>query len=222
MRRLARSTASQSQTLRRRWPTKVHISSSSSASHSWRWAFFGRKRGKGGRAACAFFYQFGHRHARHAGCTRNAALRVALDQELFHLPVANGSRRRCWLKPGLVPAGFALVLGVAGRTAVAPNLFAAVRGTQVLCYHHKQKYGAHLKLDHRPLILRNLHRSNRDKSQNADYKARLLSMKCLLLLLVLSLQLVGCCVPQLASSMFKNQCPLSTLKGQHLSALLSV
>ena len=55
MRRLVRSTASQGHILRRRWPTNVHISSSSSAFHSQRWVFFSRKRGKGGPAAYTFF-----------------------------------------------------------------------------------------------------------------------------------------------------------------------
>ena len=55
MRRLVRSTASQGHILRRRWPTNVYISLISSAFHSRRWAFFSRKRDKGGPAAYTFF-----------------------------------------------------------------------------------------------------------------------------------------------------------------------
>ena len=152
MRRLARSTASQSQTLSRRWPTNVPISSSSSASHSWGWAFFGRRRGKGGRAAYAFFYQFGHRHARHAGHAHNAALGIALDQQLFHLRVANGPRHRRRHQAGRVATRRALVLGVALTTAIAPNVFTAACGAEVLRCNHKSLYVFHLLLDHRPIF----------------------------------------------------------------------
>ena len=51
MRRLARSTASQSQALRLLRPTKILISFIPSTSQS----FFGRRRGSGGLLASAFF-----------------------------------------------------------------------------------------------------------------------------------------------------------------------
>ena len=55
MRRLSRSTASQSQTLRFLRPTNVHISSNSNAGQRLRRPFFGRNCGSGGEAAAAFF-----------------------------------------------------------------------------------------------------------------------------------------------------------------------
>ena len=55
LQREARSTTSHHQTLRLRPPTKVRISSSSRASGLRRWAFFGRRRGRWGKASTAFF-----------------------------------------------------------------------------------------------------------------------------------------------------------------------
>ena len=75
--RLARSTASQSHTLRFLRPTNVHISSSSNASQRLCCAFFGRNRGNDGAGRCAFFYPLCNRVARHAGGPGNAAQRVA-------------------------------------------------------------------------------------------------------------------------------------------------
>ena len=77
IRRLARSTASQSHTLRFLRPTNVHISSSSNASQRLRCAFFGRSRGNDGAGRCAFFYPLCNRVARHAGGPGDAAQRVA-------------------------------------------------------------------------------------------------------------------------------------------------
>ena len=55
LQREARSTTSHHQTLRLRLPTKVHISFISKASGFRRWAFFGRRRGRWGKASAAFF-----------------------------------------------------------------------------------------------------------------------------------------------------------------------
>ena len=87
MRREARSMASHRQTLRLRWPTNVHISSSSSTSGFLRWAFFDRRRGSRGETSAAFFYQLGNGHPRHAGRTHDVALRVALAKQGFHLGI---------------------------------------------------------------------------------------------------------------------------------------
>ena len=124
MRRLARSTANQSQTLRFLRPTNVHISSSSSASHSRRWAFFARRRGNAGLGCCAFFCQLGHRHARNARGPYDAALRVALDQQLFRLGVARGARRTRRVQIALVGARLAMVLGPPVAAAVLAHLVA--------------------------------------------------------------------------------------------------
>ena len=143
MRRLARSMANHSHTLRFLQATKVHISSSSRASHSRRWAFFGRRRGRGGRAANAFFYQLGHRHARNAAHAHDAALGVALDQELFNLGVAQGPPRRRWHEAGLVATRRAVVLGVALATTIAPDMFTAAGGAEVLRDYHEPPYVFH-------------------------------------------------------------------------------
>ena len=100
--------------------------------------FFGRSRDNGGRACCAFSCQFGRLHARHAGYAHDAALRIALGQELFSLRVAGrpfGGDRR---KQGLVAAGFTLVTGVPAAMPVAPNLFAAAASAKTLSLHHKR------------------------------------------------------------------------------------
>lgn len=55
MRQRARSTTSQSRTLRLRQPTKLYKSSSSSASQRLRWAFAERLGGRGGEGGVAFF-----------------------------------------------------------------------------------------------------------------------------------------------------------------------
>ena len=88
-------------------------------------------------ALAALFGQFGHSHAGHAGHARNAALRIALGQQLFHLGVTGrplGSSRH---KLGLVAAGLALVAGVPAAVPVAPNMLAAATGTKVLSNHHQ-------------------------------------------------------------------------------------
>ena len=126
---LARSTANHSHPLRFLRPTKGHISSSSRASHRFRWAFFGRRRDKGGAGAAAFFYPLGHPHPGHARCPHDAALRVAFHQQLVCLRVLHGLGHRSRHKPRLVPTRLALVLGVTSCAAIAPNMFAAARGT---------------------------------------------------------------------------------------------
>ena len=138
MRRLARSTASQSQTFRRRWPTNVHISSNSSASHSFFCSFLGRKRGSGGEAACAFFYPAGNRHPRHARHAGNTALRIALAQQLVHLRILDRFSHGSGGKTSLVPAAFALVFGMAPSAAITANMFTAAGSTEMLRKNHPQ------------------------------------------------------------------------------------
>ena len=153
MRRLARSTASQSHTLRRRRPTNVYISSSSSSSHARRWAFFGRRRGKGGEACWAFFCcQFGHRHARDVGGPHDAALGIAFNQQLFHLRATGGPFGGRRPQVGLMATCFALVLGVALAAAVAPKPVTAAGGAQMLHINHEDQYVFHQRLDHQGLV----------------------------------------------------------------------
>lgn len=59
MRQLARSTANQS--LRLLWPTKVQISSNSTASHRLRWTLFRQRRGSDEAVAAYFIYPLGNR-----------------------------------------------------------------------------------------------------------------------------------------------------------------
>jgi hypothetical protein len=54
-----------------------------------------------------------------------------------------------WHKPGLVTAGFALVFGMAGGATVAPDMFTAAHGTQMLGKNHKTAHDTHLSSDHR-------------------------------------------------------------------------
>ena len=138
MRRLARSTASQGQTLRRRWPTKVHISSSSSASHSFSCSFLGRKRGSGGEAAGAFFIRLAI-VSRETPVTRAIrALRIALTQQVVNLRVLYRFGHGGGGKTGLVPAAFALVFGMTPSAAIVANMLTAASGAEMLRKNHPQ------------------------------------------------------------------------------------
>ena len=148
MRRLARPTASQSQTLRLLRPTKVHSSSSSSTSQS----FFGRRRGSRGAIAQRFFYPLGNAHARNAGHALDAALRIALAQQLVDLCVLRGLGHGNGYKTRLVAAGFALVAGMALAVPVPLNLVTAAFGAEVLRINHKAYYGFHPDLDYHRTI----------------------------------------------------------------------
>lgn len=100
--------------------------------------FFWPQPGQRRAGLLRIFCQFGHRHARHAGYVHDAALRVALGQELFYLRVAGrpfGGGRR---KPGLVAASFALVTGVPAAMPVALNLFAVAASAKMLSRHHER------------------------------------------------------------------------------------
>ena len=111
MRRVCRSTARQSQTLRVLHPTNVHNSSSSSTR--------GRLGlGRNGELASAFFCQLGHRHARDAGGAHDAALRVTLKPELFDLRILRRFARGGGLKHRLMAATRAPILGFALAVAV--------------------------------------------------------------------------------------------------------
>ena len=79
-----------------------------------------------------FFCQLGHRHARHAGHAHDAALGIALHQQLFHLRITHGPRNGGGRKAGLVATRRALVLGVALAVAVAPDVLTAARGAYML------------------------------------------------------------------------------------------
>ena len=138
MRRLARSTASQSQTLCFFRPTKVHISSSSRASQSFFCAFLGRKRGSSGKAACAFFYPTGNRDPRNPGHAGNAALRIALAQQFVDLGILHRFRHGGGREAGLVAAALALILRMAPSAAIAPNMFTAASGAEMLRKDHSQ------------------------------------------------------------------------------------
>jgi hypothetical protein len=134
MRRLARSTARQSQTFRRRWPTDVHILSSSSAFHS----FFCSVRGRKRRSRLRFFCPAGNhdlRHARHAG---NAALRIAFAQQLVHLRILDRFGHGDRGKAGLVIAAFALIFGMAPSSTIEANIFTAASGAEMLCKNYPQ------------------------------------------------------------------------------------
>lgn len=135
---LALGQGGQSHTLCRLRPTKVHISSSSSASHFFFCSFLGRKRGSGGEAACAFFYPTGNgytRDTRHAG---NTALRIALAQQFVDLRILHRFRHGGGGEAGLMPASLALVFGMAPGAAIAPNMFTAASGAEVLRKNHPQ------------------------------------------------------------------------------------
>ena len=131
-RREARSTASQSHTLWRLRPTKVHISSSSSASHCFLWAFFGCQRGKAGAGSCAFFYPFGNRVTCHARQPHDAAQRHALKQQLVHLGILPRFLDGRGLEIALVAAGFTLVFSPSATIAVTPNLLTGALGAYML------------------------------------------------------------------------------------------
>lgn len=136
-RRLARSTANHSQTLRRLRPTNVYISSSSRASQRFCCAFFDRRRGSAGLACCAFFCQFGHGHARHAGYPHDASLRIALGQQRLDLALAGGPLGGGGHKTGLVPAPVTAVASMPTAVAIAMNLLAAAFGARVLSHYHQ-------------------------------------------------------------------------------------
>jgi hypothetical protein len=112
----------------------------------------GRKRGSWGEAACAFFYPTGNRHPRDACHAGNAALRVALAQQLVHLRIlhrfGHGGRREA----GLVPAALALVFGMAPSAAIAANVFTAASGAEVLRKNHPANLAFHLELSHRRIF----------------------------------------------------------------------
>ena len=152
MRREARSTASQSQTLRFLWPTNVHTSSSSSTSGFFRCAFFEHRRRRRGDARAAFFYQFGDGHARDACGPHDAALGVALGEQDLDLGVLCCLGHRRWHKPRLIPARFALILRLAALRAVAANVFAATAGAEVVRVNHALNLRLHSLIDHHPGI----------------------------------------------------------------------
>ena len=77
------------------------------------------------RGSCAFFYQLSHGHARNARGPHDAALRIALDQELIYLGVAHDTPRARRVHVALEGARLALVLGIAPATAVLAYLLAA-------------------------------------------------------------------------------------------------
>ena len=129
MRREARSTANHSQTLRLRWPTKVHSSSSSKASGLRRWAFFVRRRGSRDEASAAFFYQLRDRHPRRARRAHDAALGVALGEQGLDLGILRRFGHGRGHEPRLVAARLTLVLGLAALRSVAADVFAAAAGT---------------------------------------------------------------------------------------------
>ena len=112
MRRLARSTASQSQPLRRLRPTKGQRSSNAKASQRLRGACWGRRRGRGGRGRGAFFCPVGPRHARNTRHAYAAALRITPGQELFHLALAGRPLARYGHQAGLVATGFTVIAGM--------------------------------------------------------------------------------------------------------------
>ena len=107
-------------------PTKVYISSSTS--HRFFCAFFGRKRGSAGATAAAFFNAAGDGCARNAGHAHDTALGIALAQELVHLFILRCFSYDCGYK-----AGFVLVAGMALMMPVAPDLVAAAFGAKMLC-----------------------------------------------------------------------------------------
>ena len=110
--------------------------------------FFGRRRGSGALLARAFF-SLGNAHAHDAGRARDAALRIALSQQLVDLCVLRGFGHGSGRKSRLVAAGFALVAGVALTVPVLSNLVAVAFGAEVLRINHKAPYEFHPELDRR-------------------------------------------------------------------------
>ena len=104
MRRVSRSTASQSHPLRARRPTKVHIPSSSSR---------GRRRTDRtlGALTPAFFRQLGYCHPGHARQAHDGPLRDAIGEQGLNLGVAGGAGRGGGREIALVITGPAAVLG---------------------------------------------------------------------------------------------------------------
>ncbi|MDJ0367074.1 hypothetical protein QMK33_18140 [Hymenobacter sp. H14-R3] len=109
----------------------------------------GAKPGLQGRL---FFYPARNGHARNPGCPHDAALRIALFQQLIHLRILGGFGHGRGLEASLVAARFALVAGVPLAMAIAPNLVAATFGAKMLCVNHNSSYGFHPYLDHRRLL----------------------------------------------------------------------
>ena len=95
-----------------------------------------RQQGGGGQG---FFWPTGNRHPRHARDPHNAALGVALGQQLVYLRVAHRLDHRRRYEAGLVPAGFALIARVAVFGAVAADVSVAALGAEMLHMNHKPK-----------------------------------------------------------------------------------
>lgn len=129
MRLMCSSTASQSQTLRRLWPTNVHISSTSSTC--------GRTGcGRLGGRFCAFFCQLGYGHARYACNPHDAPLRDAFHQQLLDLGIARRPRQSSGLKIALMAAVCVLVLGSPATAPIFAKLLARAAAADMTSRYH--------------------------------------------------------------------------------------
>ena len=113
--------------------------------------FFRAQARQRGAIAQRFFYPLGNAHARNASHALDAALRIALAQQLVDLCVLRGLGHGNGYKTRLVAAGFALVAGMALTVPVPLNLVTAAFGAEVLRINHKAYHGFHPDLDHRTI-----------------------------------------------------------------------
>jgi len=132
MRRVCRSTASQSQTLRFLCPTNVHISSSSSTRGR-----LGLDRSGG--VACAFFCQFDNGRTRDAGQADNGALRNPFEQQRGDLRIRHRFAGGGGRKHGLVTAGGTLILRLTFQAAIFAHGRATALATPERCLKHSPK-----------------------------------------------------------------------------------
>ena len=133
MRRWARSMTSHNQTLRLFWPTKLHNSSSSRISHSRRYSFFDRSRGRGDEAAAAFFLAAWQSSSAPHPSRGRCCAGNALDQQGLYLRVLRRFAQGDRYEPRRVTASITLVAGMTAAVTVAANFRAAAFGAIVNC-----------------------------------------------------------------------------------------